>query len=136
MFYDSAIIITSGHTKLYEKHHIYIDEIIPNRIIIKKNIHKITFLDKVYFINGFDVVTENDKVRRVHLFGFHPNRDDNGLYCLSEQKKNKLFTEEYFKILLSNIKTYYFDSCYFKPPSNLIKYKKMKSIYIQLNQGD
>jgi len=136
MFYDSATIIVSGNSKLYEKHHIYINKIIPNRIILKKNVYKITFLDKVYFINGFDVVTENDKIRRIYLFGFHPNRDDNGLYCLPEHKKNQLFTEQYFNMLLSNIKTYYFDSCYFKPPSSLIKYKKMKSMYIQLNQGD
>lgn len=136
MFYDSAVIISSGNIKLYEKHHIYIDEIIPNRVILKKNVYEITFLDKVYILNGFDVVTENNKVRRVYLFGFHPNRDDNGLYCLPNRKINIEFTEDYFKMLLSNIKTYYFDSCYFKPPSKLIKYKKLKSIYVQLNQGD
>jgi hypothetical protein len=136
MYFDSAVIIFSGNNKLYEKHHIYIDEIIPNRIVEKKNVYEITFLDKIYFINGFDVVTENNNVRRVYLFGFHPNRDSNGLYCLQEEKKNKEFSEDYFKMLLSNIKTYYFDSCYFRPPEKLIKYKKLKSIYVQLNQGE
>jgi hypothetical protein len=136
MYYDDATIITSGNSELYEKHHLYIGKIIPNRLIKNKNLFEITFLDKVYFINGFDVVTENDKVRRVHLFGFHPNREDNGLYCLPDEKKNKIFTEEYFNILLSNIKTYYFDSCYFKPPPQSIKFTKLKSIYVQLNQGD
>lgn len=136
MFYNSSITITSGNQKLNEKHYIYIDEIIPNRIISKKNVYEITFLDQVYFVNGFDVVTENNKVRRVYLFGFHPNRDSNGLYCLPDKKINVEFTEDYFKMLLSNIRTYYFDSCYFKPPSKLIKYRKIKSIYVQLNQGD
>lgn len=136
MHFDNAIVVLSGSESLNEKHHIYIDEIIPNRIIKKKNVYEITLLDKIYFINGFDVVTENDQVRRVHLFGFHPNRDDNGLYCLPEEKKNKLFSENYFNMLLSNIRTYYFDSCYFKPPEKLVKYKKLKSMYVQLNQGE
>jgi len=136
MLYDSAIRIVSGNTKLYEKHYIYIGQIIPERIISKKNVYKITFLDKIYFLDGLDVVTENDKVRRIYLFGFHPNRDENGIYCLPDNKKNVEFTRDYFNILLSNIKTYYFDSCYFKPPKKLINYVKMKSMYIQLNQGD
>ncbi|MFW9871828.1 MAG: hypothetical protein ACFFG0_01915 [Candidatus Thorarchaeota archaeon] len=136
MHYYGPVRVSSGDKQLYEKHHIYIDRIIPNRIIIKREVYKITYLDKLYFIEGFDVVTENDKVRRVYLYGFHPNRDDNGLYCLPDEKKNQLFTENYFNMLVSNIKTYYYDSCYFKPPSGDIRYKKLKSMYVQLNQGE
>lgn len=136
MDYDDVTIIQSGNSKLYEKHHLYVGKIVPNRVLQNKNVFQITFLDEVYFISGFDVVTENDKVRRVYLFGFHPNRDDNGLYCLSEGKKNQTFSKEYFNVLLANIRTYYFDSCYFKPPSKFIKYKKLQSVYVQLNQGD
>ena len=104
--------------------------------LLKRKMFFIVYLNPVYFINGFDVVTENDKVRHVYLFGFHPNRDDNGLYCLPDEKKNQIFSERYFNMLIANIKTYYFDSCFFKPPSNLIKFKKMQSMYVQLNQGE
>ena len=136
MDYYDVTIIKSGDSELYEEHHLYIGKVIPNRVIKNKNVFQITFLNALYFIKGFDVVTENNKVRRVHLFGFHPNRDDNGLYCLPEEKKNQTFTKEYFDMLIANIRTYYFDSCYFKPPSKFIKYKKLQSMYIQLNQGD
>lgn len=136
MDFNSPIRIVCGSTVLYEKHHIYIGEIIPNRVLKNKNVYEITFLDKVYFIEGFDVVTENQQVRRVYLYGFHPNRDDSGLYCLPDEKKNQIFSETYFNMLIANIKTYYLDSCFFKPPSNLIKYKKMQSMYVQLNQGE
>jgi len=136
--YNDSTIITLGSKKLdlVEEHNIYLDEIIPDKVIQNKNVYHITFLDSVYFLKGFDIVTENKRVKRVYLFGFHPNRDNNGLYCLPDTKKNIFLNEEYFNMLLSNIKTYYFDSCYFKPPKTLIKYTKVKSIYIQLNQGD
>jgi hypothetical protein len=136
MDFNSPIRIVCGNSELYEKHHIYIGKIIPNRVLKNKNVYEITFLDKVYFIEGFDVVTENQQVRRVYLYGFHPNRDDNGLYCLPDEKKNQIFSQNYFNMLIANIKTYYFDSCFFKPPSNLIKYKKLKSMYVQLNRGE
>lgn len=136
MDYNDVTIIESGNSDVYEKQHIYIGKLVPNRVIKNKNIFQITFLDNIYFLSGFNVTTENNQVRRVQLFGFHPNRDNNGLYCLPEGKKNQIFTKEYFNMLLSNIKTYYFDSCYFMPPSKFIKYKKLQSMYVQLNQGD
>jgi len=120
---------------LYRKTHIFIKQIIPNRVIMDKNVYNITFLDEQYYLDGFEISTENDKVMNVRVFGFHPNCDPNtDNFCLPDFKKGTFFTEDYLKLILTNIQTYYLDNCFFNPTGKQLRYEKMKSIYIQLNK--
>lgn len=137
-YIEDCTVVYSGSDELFvEKSYIYLGQIIPNRAIKQKNVYEITYLHPLYFIEGFIVITENDKVNRIVILGYHPNRDGKtGLYCLPDYKKSITFSEDYFNILLTNIKTFYLDSCYLTPRVEHIKYKKLKSVYIQLNQGD
>ena len=120
---------------LYKKTHIFINQIIPNRVIKNKNVHNITYLDETYYLDGFEVSTENDKVINVRVFGFHPNCDSNtDNFCLPNFKKDVLLTDKYLKLILTNIKTYYLDNCFFNPTGKHLRYEQMKSMYIQLNK--
>ena len=119
---------------LIEKFHIYEGYITPNRMIENKNVYDIEYIDPLFIINGFTVITENDLVKNIILIGHHPNRDpDTYLYCLPDLKKDIPFDEYYYSMLLVNIRTYYLDQCYFKPTNKQIKYKKLKSMYIKIN---
>jgi hypothetical protein len=120
-----------------EAAHIYEGVIVPNRMIRNKNVYEIVHIDELYHIHGFVVITENDMVKNIVLFGYHPNRDpDTHLYCLPERKKNVKFDQGYFDMLLQNIKTYYLDDCFYMPGKHQVKYKKLKSLYIQMNEGE
>ena len=120
---------------LYKKTHIFINQVIPNRVIKEKNVYKITYLDEMFYLDGFEISTENDKVMNVRVFGFHPNCDANtDNFCLPDFKKGVFLTDEYFKLILTNIQTYYLDNCFFNPTGKQLRYEKMKSMYIQLNK--
>lgn len=129
------VIGRDGKKSLYRKTHIFINQIIPNRVIMNKNVFKITYLDEQYHLDGFEVSTENDKVMNVRVFGFHPNCDPNtDNFCLPDFKTGVFFTSDYLKLILTNIETYYLDNCYFNPTGKQLRYKKMKSMYVQLNK--
>jgi len=133
-------IVIWGHNNdlpLVEKTYIYEGQIIPTRMIKDKNVYEITYLHPQFIIHGFMVMTEQDLVRHITLFGYHPNRDPaTSLYCLPTYKKGVKFDQKYYEMLLTNIKTYYLDDCFYTPPKNQIEYKKLKSISMQLNQGE
>lgn len=120
--------------KLYKQTHIYIQKIIPNRIVMDKNVYEITYLDKMYHLGGFQIETENNRVFNVRLFGFHPNCNlETNEYCIPDFKKGCQLTDGYIRGITTNIQTYYFDACYFKPIKRNLRYRKLKSIYIQMN---
>jgi hypothetical protein len=125
------------HLPVVEEAHVYEGIIVPDRMIKDKNVYQIVQLDELYYINGFVVITENELVKNVILFGYHPNRDpETHLYCLPDRKKNIKFTQEYFSLLMTNIKTYYLDDCFYMPGKHQVKYKKLKSLYVQMNEGE
>jgi len=132
------MILTVGEKSdksLYKKTYIYIEKLIPNRVVMNKNAYEITYIDKMYHLDGFEVSTENDKVINIRLFGFHVNCDPNtDIYCLPEFKKGVNLTPEYLNLIITNIQTYYLDNCFFNPTGKLLRYEKMKSMYVQLNQ--
>ncbi len=130
------LIIGSDTGKsLYRKTHIFVNQVIPNRVIKEKNVYKITYLDKMFYLDGFEITTENDKVINVRVFGFHPNSDSNtDNFCLPDFKKGVFLTERYFNLILTNIQTYYLDNCFFNPTGKQLRYEKMKSMYVQLNK--
>lgn len=109
---------------LYKETHIFIQKIIPNRVIQGKRVYKITHLDVMYHIDGFEVSLENNKVMNIRLFGFHPNCDPNtDNFCLPDFKKDVNFTPEYLKMIITNIETYYLDSSYFNPLGKHLRYE-------------
>lgn len=138
-FIDDRCVIWSydDNLPLVEKTYIYEGRITPNRVIKNKNVYEVTYIDPLYIINGFMIITEQDFVKTITLFGYHPNRNpETNLYCLPDYKKGIEYTNIYFESLLTNIKTYYLDDCFFVPSLKHLKYKKMKSLYVQMNKGD
>jgi len=133
---DSCLVIGEDKGKeLYRKTYIFIKNIIPNRVIKDKNVYEITYLDKMFNLDGFEISTENNKVINIRVFGFHPNCDPNtDNFCIPDFKKGVELTNKYLSLIISNIQTYYLDTCFFNPTGNQLKYKKMKSIYIQFNK--
>ena len=133
---DKYIVVGSGEGKaLYKKNHIFITTVIPNRVIKEKNVYKITHLDEMFNLDGFEISTENDKVLNVRVFGIHPNCDtDTDNFCLPDFKKGVILTEDYLKLILTNIQTYYLDNCFFNPTGKQLHYEQMKSMYIRLNK--
>lgn len=129
------VVGRDGRKNLYKKTHIFINQTIPNRVIRDKNVHEITYLDEMFHLDGFEISTENDKVMNVRVFGFHPNCDPNtDNFCLPDFKKGVLLTDKYLKLILTNIQTYYLDNCFYNPTGKQLRYKRMKSMYIQLNK--
>ena len=117
--------------------HIYDAHITPTRFIHKKVVSEIIEVHNKWIIHGFTVTTENNKVRMVSLVGYHPNQDpDTGLYCLHPSKIGLLYDDLFYENLVTNIKTYYLDECYFVPPDKDFKYKNLETIAIQFNKGD
>jgi len=135
---DGAHHFVVGNRKdkdLYKITHMFIQNIIPDRIIMDKNVYEITYIDPRYHLNGFEITTENDKIHLIRVFGYHPNSDpDTDNFCLPDFKKDVYLTSEYLNMLFTNIKTYYLDTCFFNPLGKMVHYKKMKSMYVQLNQ--
>lgn len=123
---NSYIIIGTSDKKkvLTRKTYIFIQKIIPNRVIQGKRVYQITYLDVMYHLDGFEVSVENDKVINVRVFGFHPNCDPNtDNFCLPDFKKGVIFTKEYLNTIITNIKTYYLDSSYFNPKGKDLRYE-------------
>ena len=138
-YVDEPVVIwgRDNDMPLIEKSHIYEGHITPTRVIENKNAYEITYLDPMFILNGFMVTTQQDFVQHIYLFGHHPNRDlDTNLYCLPDYKKGVKYDEQYFQMLLTNIKTYYLDSCYFRPGDDQMHTKKLKSIYMKMNKEE
>lgn len=139
-FLKDCILINSYNTgiiKLIEVTYIFIRKITPKKVIKKHNVYEITYLDPVFILSGFEVTTENNLVKTIKVFGYHPNRDpDTHLYCLPDYKRNKIFDQKFFELIVNNIETYYLDSCFFTPLTNQLRYKKLDSIYVQFNKGE
>ena len=112
------IVSNRGNKDLYKITHMYIQKIIPDRVVINKAAYEITHIDAWYHLDGFEVITENDKVHLVRIFGYHPNSDpDTDNFCLPDFKKGVYFTMEYLSMIFTTIKTYYLDNCFFNPTS-------------------
>jgi hypothetical protein len=123
----------------FRKTHIYLQQIIPTTIVKNKNAFEIIYINESMWLNGFSITTytKDDFVMCINVFGEHPNVDPNtNTYCLAEHKKKQKLDLKFLSLLFTNLKTYYYDSAYFIPDKKLVDYKKLKSIYIQMNQGE
>lgn len=138
-YLDDRIMIW-GHDNdvpLVEKVYVYEGHITPTRMIQDKNVFEITYVHPIYYMHGFSVITHDDLVTTIVLFGHHPNRNpDTCTYCLPDYKTGVKYDEKYFQMLLTNIKTYYLNDCFFTPGKEHIKYKKLNSISMQFNKGE
>jgi len=135
-FIESRTVIGPLYNDLdvVQKCYVYEAQITPRQIIEKKNVYDIVHIDPIWIINGFVIITENDKVTRIIVFGHHPNVSKN-IYCLPKEKKGQLFNKTFYENFIQTIQTYYYDNCYYKVPPANIKYKKIKSMFVKLNQG-
>jgi len=133
VFSDATILGESGpYGKLF---YIYIEDITPNRVVKNKEAHEITHLSSFLNIKGFTVIVTDGLVENIFLFGLHPNCDfETNLYCLSKHHKGVTYDEDYYETFKNNVRVYYLDDCHYKPTGGHLQYKKMKSIYIQLNK--
>lgn len=135
---DKFVILDNG-VEPFRKTHIFLGRIIPTTIIKDKNAFEITYIDESLYIEGFAITTytEDNIVTCVNLFGEHPNSDPNtNVYCLPDHKKGMKLDKSFLCLLITNFETYYYDSAYFIPDKKLVDYKKLKTMYIQLNQGE
>jgi len=128
---------------LVEKTFLYEGLIIPNRMIKDRVAYKITNVNPMYYIHGFMIKTargdgqKHDYVESINLFGHHPNRkSDTGVYCMPDYKKGVPYDMSYFQRLITNIKTHYLDDCFHTPNKMYMDYERMKSIAMQINQGE
>lgn len=120
-----------------QEYHFYEGQITPDTMIQNREAYEITEIHHFLIIKGLSVHLENNKVKRVEIYGIHPNKDpETNLYCLPNHKLNVEFTDEYVRKLVRNIKIYYLDNCFFQPPSKYVTYKRLKSMSIQLNEGE
>ncbi len=121
-----------------QEYYKYEGQIFPDTMIKEKQAYEIIEIHPLLVILGFVVMVENNLVQHVILKGIHPNRDpDTLMFCLPKHKLNKKFTEDYFDNLITTVKTYYLDNAFMIPQEpKYVKYKKLKSMYIQLNKGD
>jgi hypothetical protein len=97
-----------------------------------RKLSEITYLDDKYDIDGFIVITKENKIQKILLAGIHPNcNPENNEYCLNKSIINKKLNEKNLSILIRSIGTYHFDDCYFKPSYKDLKYKELNSIFMR-----
>ena len=134
---NRTIVKPYGDLPFVQAYHIYEGRITPDTMIKSHKAYSIDYLDPLFILNGFIVITENNLVLNILLMGIHPNRNpETHMYCLPEYRIKKEFTPEYFEKVLKTIKTYYLDDCYFQPEKKYVRYKPLKSMSIQLNQEE
>lgn len=127
----TLVIGGNNGCELYNETRIYVGKIIPDRVIQNKTLYEITYLSKEFHLEGFEVVTELDKVINVRVFGIHPNiHPDTTLFCLPDYRVGVPLTDDYLNSIITSIKTYYFDNAYFNHTGKDLKYKKIESFYL------
>ena len=111
------ITIDVGCKETTIKYDIFKEEIIPEFIIEKGFPLHIKKLHKKFHLGGFMIERWNDKLRRVKVFGIHPNADgDTGELCFKKEEKNVVITNilSMAAVIINRLKVYYYDDCHFK----------------------
>ena len=136
---SNKVTVLASDVYPFRKSHIFFEKIIPSTVIKDGSAYEIIFLDSSMYIDGFVITTytKEDTINSINLFGEHPNCDlDTNAFCFPDYKKGSPLNTESLSLLLKNFQTYYLDSAYFIPGEDLLKYKKVNSIYIRFNEGD
>ena len=119
--------------------HFFFEKIIPTTVVKDRNAYEIVKIDESLHIDGFVITTftKNNNVTCINVFGEHPNvNSDNNEYCLPEHKKGRPLNDAFLSLINTNIRTYYYDNAYFIPDNKSVQIKKLKSMFVQLNQGE
>jgi hypothetical protein len=120
----------------------FFKKIIP-KIIIEKGIPlHIEKLNPKFHLEGFMVERWNKKLRRVKVFGIHPNADgDTGELCLKKEEEKVIVNDVFAlaEVLLNRLEVYYYDESHFR--LNKINYKTKpvdayKTIDVNFKKGE
>jgi len=115
---EHRIQIPGSKNSVAIDYNFYFEKIIP-KFIIKDGVPKIlTYVDKKYNLEGFEIKTLNDKLSSVKIYGRHPNADLNtGELCLKVEEKHTVVTDmQALKdILINRLQVWYFNECHFRP---------------------
>ena len=132
--YDDYIIISTtkeenDRCSIVQKAYVYLGRIVPKYIVKKGKVYKICYLNPMWFINGFIVYVENNKVYEVSVFGRHTNADpETNVFCLRNDMKNIVFNLEYFYNLVEALEIFSLDSCHCQPNKEDVIYKELPSL--------
>jgi len=132
--YNDCIVISttkeeSDRCPVVQKAYIYPGRIVPKYMVRGGKVYKICYLNPMWFINGFIVYVENDKVYEVSVFGRHTNADpETNVFCLRDDMKNVTFNLEYFYSLVEALEIFSLDSCHCQPNKEDVVYKELPSL--------
>lgn len=101
--------------------------IIPEKMIENKSMHKIDWLDDEFKISGYRLYIKNYRVDKLILNGKHPNcHPDTNEFCIPPYILKQKFKsiEEILSVLENIIKIFNMDSSYFSIWGK-VKYSKM-----------
>lgn len=102
--------------KNIEKERVIVN-IIPERIIFKRDLYKITNIDKKYIIKEYTIQTYKNGFEKLILKSPHPNAiPKTGEFCIPERLIGKPVDSKLkFIIETQLLVTYNLDNCYFTP---------------------
>ena len=101
--------------------------VVPKRIIFKRRLYEITYLDEKYFIFDYAIDTDiNGKIFNVFIDAVHPNANPNtGSFCIPNKLRKHKVTNKSISMIESMLQCFDYDDCYFRPIKGVdIDYKK------------
>jgi hypothetical protein len=91
-----------------------VNPLIPDKILSQNKLNDIPIEKQIKIVKLSIYTDHNGFITSVRLKGKHPNANPEGWYCLGTLKLMPL-THETINLLLSQIKVYKLDDCYWKP---------------------
>ena len=100
--------------------------IVPQRLIFKNELYKITDYKDRYITRGYTVVLVNEKIDDIIISNLHPNANPKtGEFCIPYSLKKFPLNDETEKMIYSMLSSFNLDDCFFTP-WNEIKYQKQE----------
>jgi len=120
----------------------YFEKIIPKFTLQNKTYRQIINIHKIYHLEGFCIKTYDTKLKKVMVYGWHPNVDSKtNELCLSNDLQGQyvLDIENLKNLLISMLEVYNLDECYNTPIANLYETKNVDAqgqpFYFNLMKG-
>jgi len=103
------------------EYHFYFGDIIP-KFVLQDGVPKyITNLNPLYHLKGFNIITLNNRLFKVYVFGNHPNCNvKTGELCLKEDEKGSFVRniDILRNIIINRLEVYYYNHCHFRLVEN------------------
>ncbi len=100
--------------------------IMPQKLIYKNELYRITQLAEKFEIKGYVVKTVDNKIDMVILNNPHPNAiPRTGEFCIPNNLRQHELTKETNSMIVSMLSCFNLDNCYFTPWDE-IKYEKQE----------